>query len=163
MTRFAKPAPVPVRDPASLRRLAGTKGPRAAVGAVLHSENGNVCWDLHPAYAAWLWPLMQPVTGLALSLPESALEPLEDGDALVPPRAPTEAEKDKILKMPETAEDSVRVYTLVLRGKPASVHKAFPTRTANLTALRYCRRPGAGDVETAPASPLPTRRQLQRG
>jgi len=49
-------------------------------------------------------------------------------------------EVDKLLKAPEKAEDTIQVYTLVLKGKPPSVHKAFPTRTVSLSALRYCRQ-----------------------
>lgn len=120
-------------------RLVGTKGPRAAVGEVTEVKDGMACWKLHPAYATWFWPLMRPTTALALEMPEKLLEPAQEGDCTDAPRNPTEPEKDKLLKEPEREEDLLRVYTLVLQGKPASVHKAFPTRTVSLSALRYCR------------------------
>jgi len=127
-------------DITTLRRLVGTRGARAAVGELGESKDGKVCWKLHPAYATWFWPLMHKATSLALYMPESMLEPIEEGDATAEPRHPTEAEKDKLLKAPEKAEDTIQVYTLVLKGKPPSVHKAFPTRTVSLSALRYCRQ-----------------------
>ena len=136
---FKTQKPARERDPARLRRLAGTKGAHAAVGEALEVVNGQVSWELNPAYAAWFWPLMAKATGLTLSIPESELEPLERGDCVDPPRAPTEKEKDEILKFPDRPQDSIRVYTLVLKGKPALVHKAFPTRTVNVRALRFCR------------------------
>lgn len=118
-------------------RLVGTKGPFAAVGHAVAVQDGSVCWRLDPAYGAWLWPLMHKLTELVLSVPEAQVEPAEDGDCATPPRAPSEAEKDEILKLPELAHDGVRVFALTIKGKPRSVHKAFPTRTANLGALRY--------------------------
>jgi len=121
-------------------RLVGTKGELAAVGEVADAGNGNVCWKLHPAYAAWFWPLMLKATSLALLVPENLLEPATDDDSKTAPRAPTEVEKTAILKAPEPTDDAVRVYTLVLKGKPPSVNKAFPTRTVSLNALRYCRK-----------------------
>jgi hypothetical protein len=81
---------------------------------------------------------MHKLTELVLSIPEAQVEPAEDGDCVAPPRAPSEAEKDEILKLPEHAKDGVRVFALTIKGKSRSVHKAFPTRTANLGALRYC-------------------------
>lgn len=126
-------------DPERLRRLVGTQGAHAVVGEALDSSNGFVCWDLNPAYAAWFWPLMHKATSLVLSIPESELEPLQPGDGTAPPRAPTEEEKNEILRLPERVEDNARVYTLVLKGKPTVIHKAFPTRTANMQVLRFCR------------------------
>jgi len=81
--------------------------------------------------------LMHKATELVLSIPESELEPLQLGDSVAAPRAPTEEEKDEILKLPERTEDSTRVYALTLKGKPAMVRKAFPTRTANMRALQF--------------------------
>jgi len=101
--------------------------------------DGNVCWTLHPAYAAWFWPLMLKATSLALLVPESLLEPASADDSTIAPRPPTEEEKSAILKAPEREQDAVRVYSLVLKGKQPSVRKAFPTRTVSLAALRYCR------------------------
>jgi hypothetical protein len=121
-------------------RLVGTRGASAVVGQVLEIKEGNVCWKLHPAYGAWFWPLMLKLKDLVLSVPEALLEPIEEGDCVAPPRAPDEAEKDKVLKMRELAKDDIRVYSLVIKGKYPSVHKAFPMRTANLGALRYCRK-----------------------
>ena len=138
--RFKSPKQAQALDPTRLRRLVGTRGPLAAVGEALHSEDGIVCWELDPAYAAWLWPLMQKATGLALAIKETDLEPLEPGDMSASPRAPTEPEKDHILRLPDREQDCVPVYTLVLKGKPPLVHKAFPTRTANMRALHFCRR-----------------------
>lgn len=121
------------------RRLAGTSGPLAVVGEVTDTIDGNACWKLHPAYAAWFWPLMLKATAVALLIPETLLEPAGEADLVTAPRAPTEEEKNHILKQPEPTKDAVRVYTLVLKGKQPSVHKAFPTRTVSLAALRYCR------------------------
>jgi len=121
-------------------RLVGTKGRTAAIGEALEVKDGSVCWKLHPAYGAWFWPLMHTLTELVLSIPEADLEPVEQGDCVTPPRAPSEVEKDRVLKMPDLAKDNVRVYRLVIKGKQPSVHKAFPLRTANLGALRYCRK-----------------------
>jgi hypothetical protein len=120
-------------------RLVGTKGAFAAVGQALDVKDGRVCWKLHPEYGAWFWPLMHKITELVLSMPEVMLEPAEDSDCIAPPRAPSEAEKNEVLKTPELPRDEVRVYSLVIKGKPRSVHKAFPMRTASLSALRYCR------------------------
>lgn len=133
-------------DPTRLRRLAGTRGPHAAVGEALDNADGLVCWELDPAYAAWFWPLMHKATGLVLSIPETELEPLQPGDCTAAPREPTEQEKDEILKLPERAEDSARVYTLVLKGKPVLIHKAFPTRTANMRVLHFCRERVGSEV-----------------
>ena len=144
MSRNSKSKPQRKPDPTRLRRLVGTRGDRAAVGEALDSADGFVCWELNPAYAAWFWPLMHKATGLVLSIPESQLEPLQPDDCTAPPRAPTEEEKDEILKLPEQAEDTARVYTLVLKGKPTLIHKAFPTRTANMRALHFCRRQVSG-------------------
>jgi len=121
-------------------RLVGTKGRSAAVGQALEVKDGTVRWQLDPAYGAWFWPLMLKLKELVLSIPEELLEPVEGGDCVTPPRLPTEAEKDKVLKMPELANNEVRVDTLVIKGKYPSVRKAFPTRVANLGALRYCRK-----------------------
>jgi len=123
----SKPA-IAVNESVSLR-LVGTKGRSAAIGQALEVRDGSVCWKIHPAYGAWFWPLMHTLTELVLSIPEADLEPVEQGDCETPPRAPSEVEKDK-----------VRVYRLVIKGKQPSVNKAFPTRTANLGALRYCRK-----------------------
>ncbi len=82
---------------------------------------------------------MQPAIELALSVPEALLEPAQAGDSVEAPRRPTETEKNALLKEPERAEDAVVEHTLVLKGKPPSVRKAFPTRTVSLHALRYCR------------------------
>jgi hypothetical protein len=119
-------------------RLVGTKGASAAVGQALEVKDGNVVWKLHPAYGAWFWPLMHKLTELVLTIPEGQLEPVQSGDTVAPPRAPSEVEKDKVLKMPELAKDELRVYKLVIKGKTPSVSKAFPKRTASLSALRYC-------------------------
>ena len=119
-------------------RLVGTKGPSAAVGQALETKDGNVVWKLHPAYGAWFWPLMHKLTELVLTVPEGQLEPVQAGDTVEPPRAPSEVEKDKVLKMPELVKDELRVYKLVIKGKTPSVSKAFPKRTASLSALRYC-------------------------
>lgn len=143
MFKPAGPARKP--DPARLQRLVGTRGARAIVGEVLESWNGLVCWELNPAYSAWLWPLMLKTTQLVLAIPESKLEPLQPDDSTASPRAPTEEEKNEILKLPERTEDSVRIYTLVLKGKPKVVHKAFPTRTANMRVLRFCRERISGE------------------
>ena len=121
-------------------RLVGTKGAAAAVGQALEIKDGIVTWKLDPSYGAWFWPLMHKLTELVLAMPEAHLEPIEEGDCLAPPRAPNEAEKDKVLKMPEPAKDELRVYRLVIKGKTPSVIRAFPKRTANLGALRYCRK-----------------------
>jgi len=120
-------------------KLAGTKGMLATVGEISEVGDGNVCWTLHPAYAAWFWPLMLKATSLALLVPESLLEPASADDSTIAPRPPTEEEKSAILKAPEREQDAVRVYSLVLKGKQPSVRKAFPTRTVSLAALRYCR------------------------
>lgn len=137
MSKTFKSKAVRQPDPARLRRLAGTQGEHAVVGEVLDSADGFICWELNPAYAAWFWPLMHKATELVLSIPESELEPLQLGDSVAAPRAPTEEEKDEILKLPERTEDSTRVYALTLKGKPAMVRKAFPTRTANMRALQF--------------------------
>jgi hypothetical protein len=128
-------------------RLVGTKGALAIVGEISDAGDGNVCWKLHPAYAAWFWPLMLKAVSLALLLPESLLEPAGEDDVVAAPRAPTEIEKTAILKTPESANDAVRVHTLVLKGKQPSVHRAFPTRTVSLAALRYCRARISADVK----------------
>jgi len=120
-------------------KLAGTKGMLATVGEISEVGDGNVCWTLHPAYAAWFWPLMLKATALALLVPEALLEPASPDDITIAPRPPTEEEKSAILKAPEREQDAVRVYSLVLKGKQPSVRKAFPTRTVSLAALRYCR------------------------
>ena len=122
-------------------RLRGAKGLRAVVGEVTEVCDGRVVWNLHPAYASWFWPLMSKATELSLWIPESLLEPAEEGDCRVAPREPSEREKDELLKTPERAEDAVQVYGLVLKGKgkQASIRKGFPTRTVALSTLRYCR------------------------
>lgn len=117
-------------------RLSGTSGKSAVVGELLKTENGLACWKLHPKYAAWFWPLMNPVNDLALQLPETLLEPAQDGDSLTPPAPPSDEEKRVILKLPECQADCARVYTLAIRGKAALVYKGFPTRLANLAILR---------------------------
>jgi hypothetical protein len=134
-------------------RLAGTQGALAAVGEVSETRDGKVCWTLHPAYAAWFWPLMLKATALALLVPEELLEPAADGDSVGAPRLPTEAEKNTILKAPESATDSVQVHTLVLKGKQPSVHRAFPTRTVSLATLRYCRARISEDIKPPVAEP----------
>lgn len=141
MSRYSKPK-VPTRepDPARLRRLAGTRGAHAIVGEVVDSANGLAYWELDPAYSAWLWPLMLKATILVLAIPESELEPLQPGEITESPRPPTEEEKNKIFKLPERAKDSVRIYRLDLKGKSKIVYKAFPTRTANMRVLRFCRK-----------------------
>jgi hypothetical protein len=133
-------------------RLVGSKGMLAVVGEVVELPDGNVCWKLHPAYAAWFWPLMLKAVSLALLLPQSMLEPAGEDDNIAAPRPPTEIEKSAILKTPESAEDSARVYTLVLKGKQPSVHKAFPTRSVNLATLRYCRKRINADPKTPPVA-----------
>ena len=130
--------PSPIGDP-SYYRLSGTSGKSAVVGEILKAENGVVCWKLHPRYAAWFWPLMNPVNDLALQLPEKLLEPVEKGDNLSPPVPPSDEEKRAILKLPESQTDCARVYTLAMRGKAALVYKGFPTRLANLAILRRYR------------------------
>jgi hypothetical protein len=120
----------------SFRRLAGTRGKSAAVGEVLKIENGAACWKLDPLYAAWFWPLMSRVNDLVLLLPEKLLEPAEKGDSTSPPVPPNEDEKRTILQLKERQADCARVYTLAMRGKPALIHKGFPTRLANLAILR---------------------------
>lgn len=130
---------IAVNEGANLR-LIGTKGRTAAVGKALEIKDGYVCWKLDPTYGAWFWPLMHKLTELVLSVPEAVLEPAEEADCVTPPRAPSEAEKDKVLKMPEQTKDAVRIYRLVIKGKTASVNKAFPTRTVSLGILRYCRK-----------------------
>lgn len=137
MSRKFKSKAVRQPDPTRLRRLAGTQGEHAVVGEVLDSADGFVCWELNPSYAAWFWPLMHKATELILSIPESELESLQLGDRTTPPRAPTEEEKDEILKLPERTEDCTRVYALTLKGKPALVRKAFPTRTVNMRTLQF--------------------------
>jgi hypothetical protein len=122
-------------------RLAGTKGASAVVGEALKVQDDNVvCWKLHPAYAAWFWPLMAKVVDLVILVPLAEMEAVDAGDSTLPPVPPTEAQKTTILKMPDLPADSARVYTLALKGKQALVHKAFPTRVANLEILRSCRR-----------------------
>jgi hypothetical protein len=125
--------------PRQYSRLRGTTGERAAVGEVLAVQDGKAVWKLHPSYAAWLWPLMSKATELSLYIPESLLEPMQDGDSTTPPRPPTEQEKDEILRAPEQITDAVQVYSLALKGKYPTVRKAFPTRTVTLGAIRYCR------------------------
>ncbi|HEX6832451.1 MAG TPA: hypothetical protein VF132_02865 [Rudaea sp.] len=120
-------------------RLRGTSGAHAAIGEVLKIEDGMACWKLHPVYAAWFWPLMSRVSDLTLYLPEDLLEPIGAHDSLSAPPAPTESEKNDILQMPERLTDCARVYTLRLPGKPALVHRGFPTRLANLSILRSYR------------------------
>lgn len=132
-------------------RLAGTRGNLAAVGEISDVRDGSACWTLHPGYAAWFWPLMLKATSLALLVPEELLEPAAEGDNTAGPRPPTEAEKTTILKTPESDKGAVRVYTLVLKGKQPSVHKAFPTRTVNLETLRYCRKRIQADPQPEPA------------
>ncbi len=131
-------------------RLAGGEGILAVVGDVSDIRDGKAVWVLHPAYAAWFWPLMLKATALALLVPEALLEPAQEGDPATAPRLPTEIEKTAILKTPESATDSVQVHTLVLKGKQPSVHRAFPTRMVNLAALRYCRARIATDVQNPP-------------
>jgi len=124
--------------PRAFSRLRGAKGLRAVVGEVTEIRDGKAVWVLHPAYAAWFWPLMLKATDLALFIPESLLEPAEDADCRLAPRKPTEPEKDELLKTPERSDDAVQVYSLILKGKQPSVRKGFPTRTVALSALRYC-------------------------
>ena len=117
-------------------RLSGTSGKSAVVGELLKTENGLAFWKLHPKYAAWFWPLMNPVNDLALQLPEKLLEPAQAGDSLTPPAPPNDEEKRAILQLPECQTDCARVYTLAMRGKAALVYQGFPTRLANLAILR---------------------------
>ena len=132
--------PKRARDMSRMFRLAGTQGIRAIAGEAVESKDGQVCWELDPAYSAWFWPFMDKAATLVLLVPENRLEPIESGDRLEAPRAPTRAEKDKIVKLPEDDKNGVRVYSLVLRGKSPTVHKAFPTRIISERALRYCGR-----------------------
>jgi len=104
--------------PRAFSRLRGGKGLRAVVGEVTEVRDGKAVWVLHPAYAAWFWPLMLKATDLALFISESLLEP---------------------------ADDAVQVYSLILKGKQPSVRKGFPTRTVALSALRYCGQHIVGD------------------
>jgi len=127
-------------------RLLGTSGAHAAIGQAVKLENDSVCWKLHPVYAQWLWPLMTRVTELVLLVPQDLLEPLTTYDFPHAPRPPSEKEKRLILKIPERPTDCARVYTLRVPGKAALVHRAFPTRLANLLILRDHRR---GDQRTA--------------
>jgi len=124
--------------PRVFSRLRGAKGLRAVVGEVTEVRDGKAVWVLHPAYAAWFWPLMLKATDLALFISESLLEPADDADCRLAPRKPTEPEKDELLKTPERGDDAVQVYSLILKGKQPSVRKGFPTRTVALSALRYC-------------------------
>lgn len=123
-----------------IRRLSGTSGEFAAVGEVLNAENGVACWKLHPNYATWFWPLMNPVNNLVLQLPESMLEPVQEEDSQSPPVPPSDEKKRAILKLAERQADCARVYSLAMRGKSALVHKGFPTRVANLAILRRYRK-----------------------
>jgi hypothetical protein len=138
---MSAPLNPPAASPQLFSRLKGAKGLRAAVGEITEVHGGKAVWRLHPAYAAWFWPLMTKATELSLYIPTSLLEPAEGGDSVIPPRGPTEKEKNELLKKPERTEDAVQVYGLVLhgRGKQASIRKGFPTRTVALSALRYCR------------------------
>lgn len=138
--------PIPQPGLSGICRLVGTKGACAATGEVLKVENGNAIWKLDPAYAAWFWPLMSRVSSLVILIGEKELEPVAKGDSTDVPEPPTEAQKDMILRMMDLPENCARVYTLVLKGKPASVNKAFPTRTVNLDALRRCRTRAAETV-----------------
>lgn len=120
-------------------RLQGTAGKYAAVGEIANGESQTVCWKLDPTFAQWFWPLMTRVVELVLLVPRSMLEPPGPSDALSAPRPPSEKEKRQILKIQELPGDCVQVYTLRIPGKPALVHKAFPTRVANLLILREYR------------------------
>ena len=120
-------------------RLVGTHGAAAVVGEAVKIENDQICWKLDPGYASWLWPLMTRLATLVILMPAAHLEPAESDDCTAAPGPPTEAQKNTILQMPERPQDLARVYTLVIKGKPPSVHKACPTRTANLNALHYRR------------------------
>jgi hypothetical protein len=144
-----------VASPRTLSRLRGAKGLRAAVGEVVETRDGKAVWNLHPAYAAWFWPLMNKATELSLYIPESLLEPAEEGDCLLAPREPTEKEKNELLKTPEDSVDAVQVYGLTLKGKgkQASIRKGFPTRTVALSALRYCRLHISRDKKAAAVMP----------
>lgn len=121
-------------------RLHGTSGKYSAIGEAAKFEDGMVCWKLDPAYAEWFWPLMTRVVELVLLVPKNLLEPLSSADSLSPPQPPSEKAKRLILKIPERPADCVRVYTLRVPGKAALVHKAFPTRLANLLIVRRYRR-----------------------
>jgi hypothetical protein len=79
-------------------------------------------------------------------VPQTLLEPLTTLDFPHVPRPPSEKEKRQILKIPDCPTDCVRVYTLRVPRKSALVHRAFPTRLANLLILRKHRR---GDQRTA--------------
>jgi len=70
---------------------------------------------------------------------------LTTGDFPHVPRSPSEKEKRLILKIAGRPTDRARVYTLRTPGKSALVHRAFPTRLANLLILRNHRR---GDHRT---------------
>lgn len=120
-------------------RLHGTSGKYSAIGEVGAFEDDMACWKLHPGYAEWFWPLMTRVSELVLLIPKKLLEPFDVNDSLSPPRSPSESAKREILKLPERPIDCARVYTLRIPGKMALVHRAFPTRLANLGILRDIR------------------------
>ena len=120
-------------------RLQGTSGRYSAIGEVDAFEDDMACWKLHPVYAEWFWPMMTRVSELVLLVPKQLLEPYDAKDSLSPPRSPNESTKRQILKLPERPIDCARVYTLRIPGKMALVHRAFPTRLANLGILREIR------------------------
>ena len=121
-----------------LRAGAGRSAFVIAGQAYEDDASGLLCWKLHPVFASWLWPLLIPATELTLYMPSDLLETART-PARVPQR-PTETQKDAVLQLPDLPDEQIRVYRLVLKGKPPSVHKAFPTRTCTLSALRYCER-----------------------
>jgi len=120
-------------------RLQGTSGRYSAIGEVGAIEDDMACWKLHPVYAEWFWPLMTRVSELVLLMPKQLLEPFDARDSLSPPRSPSESTKRQILKLAERPVDCASVYTLRIPGKMALVHRAFPTRLANLGILREIR------------------------
>ena len=126
-------------EEAGYRRLHGTSGRYCAIGEVGAFEDDMACWKLHPAYAEWFWPMMTRVSELVLLIPRQLLEPFDANDTLAPPRSPSESTKRQILKLPERPIACARVYTLRIPGKMALVHRAFPTRLANLGILREIR------------------------
>jgi len=129
----------------SYRRLQGTSGTHCVIGEVSAFEDDMACWKLHPAYAEWFWPMMTRVSELVLLIPTQLLEPFDSNDSLAPPRSPSESTKRQILKLPERPSACARVYTLRIPGKTALVHRAFPTRLANLGILREIRA-GQGEA-----------------
>lgn len=117
-------------------RLRGTGGQYAVIGEGRELPNSTTLWQLHPAYAAWFWPLMNKATHLALVLPRDFIEDPQPDDNTSPPPAPTEQQKREILRLQELTSNCARVYTLAIHGKSPLIQKGFPTRSANLAILR---------------------------